>query len=348
MSIKDDKNKKYEKKFQNNIVKMDSMKNEENYLFLNQIETKPEIKNSKEEKKIDNLDVDFSEQENLNKNINKNIEKEIKKKNEKKRIGKSENFYDSFLTKNSNNLAEKKDINKRKNLQKRNIINLKEFLNENILIEKALNEDDDNKNIINKEDKKEKYNFSESLIKLEQNQKLIFEKIEKMESTLKNNYNNLNERINLLENYIQINYNTKIIKDEYKNDSKEINLANEILSKGKYSETLLEGVKNDKYLYNLLSLINNKNISLIALSELEDIISRLCVKLSKLNRLKDKDNIINVLNFFDLIIKENIEIKFVNKLNIKDILQFIKSENNIKFSENEIFLLDNILNSLKI
>ena len=87
------------------------MKNEENYLFLNQIETKPEIKNSKEEKKIDNLDVDFSEQENLNKNINKNIEKEIKKKNEKKRIGKSENFYDSFLTKNSNNLAEKKDIN---------------------------------------------------------------------------------------------------------------------------------------------------------------------------------------------------------------------------------------------
>ena len=185
--------------------------------------------------------------------------------------------------------------------------------------------------------------FSEILTKIQQTQSFILTKIDKMEE----NYNNLNNRMNKLENYIKNNNNEiKRMANNNANHSKKLNILQKRFNNGKYNEVLLEVIKDDKYLYYLLPSVNKVNFGLIDTTILNDIASRLCSKIYGLIIEEDKVYINNILMFFNQLVVKNINVKLVTKLNMKDSLEYILSDNKINLEKNEMALLDSTLKQL--
>jgi len=227
----------------------------------------------------------------------------------------------------------------------------------------------ENNNIDNKEENIESlYNnhyILEQLNKIQENQNNLMKMINNLKNTVDMNYFMLDKRITKLESYHNINNNiNKNINEDkqinndflYKNDQQnqiiddemKIEIIKNKYISGKYNEALIEAKQNDKYLYRLLPLIVSENIPKIDLSLIEEVISELSLKLPKLCMGEGKNNINIILSFFNQVIRSRINLKLIIQINLKDILQLMKTEYILKMSQNDITNIDIILKSLKV
>jgi hypothetical protein len=225
----------------------------------------------------------------------------------------------------------------------------------------------ENNNLDNKEEIIENSSNSqilEQLNKIQENQNNLMKMINSLKSTVDMNYFLLDKRIAKLESYHNINNNNNNLNENkqisndflYKNeqqnqiidDEMKIEIIKNKYISGKYNEALIEAKQNDKYLYRLLPLIVSENIPKIDLSLIEEIISELSLKLPKLCMGEGKNNINIILSFFNQVIRSRINLKLIIQINLKDILQLMKTEYILKMSQNDITNIDIILKSLKV
>ena len=191
--------------------------------------------------------------------------------------------------------------------------------------------------------------FTNTLSKIQKKQNLILERLEQLEQKMEDHYSNFDKRIKLIEKDLsdikQKNiYNTS---DNNNDDKTLISIKNKILN-GTYDEALAKAIQNDEYLYSILPLLNDVNINFIDASVLEDIISRLSLKLARINKNDDAGIINIILNFFNNLICAGINIRMVVKMNLKDSFEILLNENKDIISKNDIHILNNILDKLKI
>ena len=336
---------------------------------LNHKETKDEIRNEQNisEIKENNNNISNRDEEDINNQTNNRKGKEIiinlKNKN------KANKFYKLFKknkSKTNNSFDEIDKNSKSKKNKKYNIKKLKDKFIVDCFIEQIFKETDININQKENADKKETENenkreniskkneknildfntFSDIINKIQETNNDILIKINKLENKLEENYNKLEKRIKRLENQIELENEIK----KYSNNHSRTNIINVLKEKfngGKYDEVLLEVIKNDEYLYNILPLINKENIGLIDNSILNDVLSRLSSKIYGLTLDEDKLNVNQILEFINILIQENVEIKLINKMNMKDSLNYIKSNKKINIQQNDIItLLDRIIKQL--
>jgi hypothetical protein len=204
----------------------------------------------------------------------------------------------------------------------------------------------------------------EQLNKIQENQNNLMKMINNLKNTVDMNYFLLDKRITKLESYHNINNNNKNLNENkqisndflYKNeqqnqiidDEMKIEIIKNKYISGKYNEALSEAKQNDKYLFRLLPLIVSENIPKIDLSLIEEVISELSLKLPKLCMGEGKNNINIILSFFNQVIRSRINLKLIIQINLKDILQLMKTEYILKLSQNDITNIDIILRSLKV
>ena len=229
-----------------------------------------------------------------------------------------------------------------------------------------------NQNEINNIDNKEENigslnnnHILEQLNKIQENQNNLMKIINSLKNTVDMNYFMLDKRITKLESYHNINNNINknpnedknvnndfLYKNEQQNqiidDEMKIEIIKNKYISGKYNEALNEAKQNDKYLYRLLPLIVSENIPKIDLSLIEEVISELSLKLPKLCMGEGKNNINIILSFFNQVIRSRINLKLIIQINLKDILQLMKTEYILKMSQNDITNIDIILKSLKV
>jgi len=227
----------------------------------------------------------------------------------------------------------------------------------------------ENNIIDNKEENIENFNNNhyilEQLNKIQENQNNLMKMINNLKNTVDMNYFMLDKRITKLESYHNINNNINknlnedkqinndfLYKNEQQNqiidDEMKIEIIKNKYISGKYNEALIEAKQNDKYLYRLLPLIVSENIPKIDLSLIEEVISELSLKLPKLCMGEGKNNINIILSFFNQVIRSRINLKLIIQINLKDILQLMKTEYILKMSQNDITNIDIILKSLKV
>ena len=229
------------------------------------------------------------------------------------------------------------NINKEEYLIDNNNININNEIEKNNLKE------DINNNVKNFEAIMNIFN------KIQEEQNSILKRLEKLEQKMEDNYSNFDKRIKLIEKDLsdikQKNiYNTS---DNNNDDKTLISIKNKILN-GTYDEALAKAIQNDEYLYSILPLLNDVNINFIDASVLEDIISRLSLKLARINKNDDAGIINIILNFFNNLICAGINIRMVVKMNLKDSFEILLNENKDIISKNDIHILNNILDKLKI
>ena len=191
--------------------------------------------------------------------------------------------------------------------------------------------------------------FTNTLSKIQKKQNLILERLEQLEQKMEDHYSNFDKRIKLIEKDLsdikQKNiYNTS---DKNNDDKTLISIKNKILN-GTYDEALAKAIQNDEYLYSILPFLNDVNINFIDASVLEDIISRLSLKLARINKNDDAGIINIILKFFNNFICAGINIRMVVKMNLKDSFEILLNENKDIISKNDINILNNILDKLKI
>ena len=189
---------------------------------------------------------------------------------------------------------------------------------------------------------------------MKESQNNIMEMIKDLKTIVDNNYINLNKRITKLESYHinnnnqngDINSNNDLLKNKTIIDKIKLEIINNKFKNEKYNEALIESKENDKYLFKLLPLFSIEHIEKIDMPIIEETILELCLKLPKLNS-GEGNKISIVISFFNEIIKSKINLKSNIQLNLKDILNLMKEENNLKLSQNDIANIDNILKSIK-
>ena len=140
------------------------------------------------------------------------------------------------------------------------------------------------------------------------------------------------------------NKNQKLNVDE---NAKMEAIKNKFIS-GKYSEALVESKDNEKYLMKLLPLLDRGIIPRVDMTVLEDIISRLNKKLSLICLGEGRSNINEILSFYINLTKAKINLKLITQLNIKDTLKFLKNKSKNKLIQSDIKKIDTILKSLKV
>ena len=161
---------------------------------------------------------------------------------------------------------------------------------------------------------------------IHEKQNNIFDLINKLKNKINTNYMILNKRITKIENYINNN-----------NDTNAYDNSNSDYKDNKSKE-------DDYYLYKLLPLISSDNISKLDISTIEDIIMKLCLK--SYNNKYDHNNSLIMISFFNQIIRTKINLKANVKKNMKDALNLLKIENNLKLSQNDMFTIDNIIRAI--
>ena len=186
--------------------------------------------------------------------------------------------------------------------------------------------------------------LTEKLNTLSKGQNMIMKIINNLEDKINNNYKNINERLITYED----NKNKKINKNQ-NNNNKKIDLIKKKYNDFKFNEALLESIENDIYLFKLLPLIKIEDLPKINIILIEDIISRLSLKIPSI--LKNKKNRIYfgvILSFLNLVINSNLKLKIITKLNLKDSLNFIKDEHKyFLISTVDLNLIENIIKSIK-
>ena len=301
-----------------------------------------------EKNKNDNLKL-FNTLANADtENNSSNKEKDIPKiSNEKK-------------AKNEKNINE---INKEKNKENEIITERNKDENGNELN----NNSKEDKKIIDKEKSKEEQyeiildNIMGQLGKIQEGQVQFLNMINDLKAKLDDNYENLNERITVLEkNYLNDN-NNNTVKTTYTNhNSNKINIKrkgkspkkyNELKNKfrlGKYNEALNEALHNENNLFKLLPLIDKNNVGKINNEILDDVINMLNKKLILINLENGRTTLSDILSFYMCIIKTKVPLKLISQLNIKDALMMFKNKNSERLLQIDINNIDAIVKSLKV
>ena len=132
--------------------------------------------------------------------------------------------------------------------------------------------------------------------------------------------------MNLKDDKIEIKKNENKIKSNDFNKEKLENLKNKF-KKGAYTEALTEAFIDENYLYNLLPLINKRNIPAIESFVLEEIIKILCKKLNNKN-IQDFDSNFchQVLLFLNELMNAKINNKIISIIKLKDPLLLSKNK----------------------
>ena len=269
---------------------------------------------------------------------------------------------------NSGNKSENLQI-KENNYNKKEITINPEKEIENKDIKEPFKDENENKNDINKieennikENEDEKFekvleNIMGELGKIQEGQLHFFNMINDLQTKLNNNYDNLNERISILEK----NYNekknsniTKINNISYRVNKKgkvKIQNFDDLKNKfrlGKYNEVLNDAIYNEKNLFKLLPLIDKSNIIKINSDILDDVINILNKKLILINLENGRTILSDILSFYMCLIKAKIPLKLITQLNIKDSLVMLKNKNNDRLLQIDINNIDAIMKSLKV
>ena len=370
--------KKLNKSTEQRAVKMDKKNNAKNGTKkLKKIDTNAELREkfNKEKLLLQEVEKQINErrsnQPKITSSGNQNTKKKTFKFSDSKNKNNKKNIYVNKINElpkeNRNNINSKQQPESNDtdndNTKYRESIDMVNSNNNN---SNNLNQNENN-NLDNKEEIIENSSNNqilEQLNKIQENQNNLMKMINSLKSTVDMNYFLLDKRIAKLESYHNINNNNNNLNENkqisndflYKNeqqnqiidDEMKIEIIKNKYISGKYNEALNEAKQNDKYLYRLLPLIVSENIPKIDLSLIEEVISELSLKLPKLCMGEGKNNINIILSFFNQVIRSRINLKLIIQINLKDILQLMKTEYILKLSQNDITNIDIILRSLKV
>ena len=371
--------KKLNKSTEQRAVKMDKKNNAKNGTKkLKKIDTNAELREkfNKEKLLLQEVEKQINErrsnQPKITSSGNQNTKKKTFKFSDSKNKNNKKNIYVNKINElpkeNRNNINSKQQPESNDtdndNTKYRESIDMVNSNNNN---SNNLNQNENN-NLDNKEEIIENSSNNqilEQLNKIQENQNNLMKMINSLKSTVDMNYFLLDKRIAKLESYHNINNNNNnnlnenkqisndfLYKNEQQNqiidDEMKIEIIKNKYISGKYNEALNEAKQNDKYLYRLLPLIVSENIPKIDLSLIEEVISELSLKLPKLCMGEGKNNINIILSFFNQVIRSRINLKLIIQINLKDILQLMKTEYILKLSQNDITNIDIILRSLKV
>ena len=274
---------------------------------------------------------------------------------------------------NSNNKDKEKKIQNEKNTKEINQAHDNNKENK-IITEKNKNENGNESNINLKEDKKtidkekrkeDQYeiildNIMGQLGKIQEGQVQFLNMINDLKAKLDDNYQNLNERITVLEkNYLNDN-NSTARTPQANHNSQKINIKRKVKTPkfselknkfrlGKYNEALSDAVNNEIILFKLLPLIDKNIIGKINNEILEDVINILNKKLVLINLENGRTILSDILSFYNMcIIKSKIPLKIISQLNIKDTLVMFKNKNSERLLQIDINNINAIVKSLKV
>ncbi len=335
--------KKFEKKMNNKNTLLNQRrpkKLENNYNYNNKIKnekkiyhfTKKTLNNNKlkNEKTISNLEINpkinllplFSE-ENItnNKNNNKDINNNINNKD----------INNNINNKDINNNINNKDINNN--------------INNNININLNNSETNDINNQNNPNDIRL---ITEQLNSLYQGQNMLIKIINNLKDKVDDNYKNINERLITFEGNKTINANIKKKLNKKNYDDNKIELIKQKYNEMKFNEALLESIQNDVYLFKLLSLVKAEDLDNINVILIEDIISRLSLKLTSILKNNNRIYLGVILSFINLVVNSTIKLKIVAKLNLEDSLNYIRNDYKyFQISDVDLKLIENIIKLIK-
>jgi hypothetical protein len=338
-----------------NIYKNNIIKKNKNYYSIKSNKSRDNIliNNNKFKDRFNNKNDNFITEENKNgnkrisnkliflNNKNNNSYERRKISNQNYLLNEKKNNQKS----NSNNYTIKIEKTKYKHLNKSQIcpkINLMTlFKSENINnhslnnIQKYMTQDINNSNNIQ--------TITEQLNTLYKGQNMLLDIVNNLKNKVNNNYKSITERL------ISYESNNKNIKIKRKNEKdKKLERIKKSYNETRYNEALQEAIKNDIYLFKLLPLIKIEDLNNINITLIEDIVSRLSLKLPSILKNKNRSYFGIILSFLNLVVNSKIHLKIVTKLNLQDSLNYIKKDYKyFKISEVDLKLIDNIFKLIK-
>ena len=330
-----DNNKSYlnfQKKFEKKMNNKNSLLNqrrpkklENNYNYNNNI---------KNEKKICN----HFTKKSLNNNKLKN-EKTISNLEINPKINLLPLFSEENITNNKNN---NKDINN-------NNINNKDINNNNINNNININLNNSETNDINNQNNPNDIRLiTEQLNTLYQGQNMLIKIINNLKDKVDDNYKNINERLITFEGNKTINANIKKKLNNKNYDDIKIELIKQKYNETRFNDALLESIQNDVYLFKLLSLVKAEDLNNINVILIEDIISRLSLKLTSILKNNNRIYLGVILSFINLVVNSKIKLKIVTKLNLEDSLNYIRNDYKyFQISDVDLKLIENIIKLIK-
>ena len=184
--------------------------------------------------------------------------------------------------------------------------------------------------------------ITDQLNTLYKGQNMLLDIVNNLQNKVNNNYKSITERLVSYEN------NNKNIKPKKIEKDKKWERIKKSYNEMRYNEALQEAIKNDIYLFKLLPLIKIEDLSKINISLIEDIVSRLSIKLPSILKNKNRFYFGIILSFLNLVVNSKINLKIVTKLNLQDSLNYIKKDYKyFKISEINLKLIDNIIKLIK-
>ena len=258
------------------------------------------------------------------------------------------------MIKNSNEIQNNDNSNNNENEIKNNNENNNENGNEN------KNENNNNEN--NKENTNNNNHnndnqdgirlITEQLNNLFEGQNMLMTIINNLKDKVDDNYKNINERLLTYER--NKTYDNKIRRRKMQNDNYNDTIKLEMIKQKynelKFNDALLESIQKDIFLFNLLPMIKIEDLKNINIFLIEDIISRLSLKLTSIVKNNNSNRIYLeiILSFFHLVVSSKIKLKTVTKLNLEDSLNYIKNDyKSFRITNNELKLIENIIKSIK-
>ena len=185
-------------------------------------------------------------------------------------------------------------------------------------------------------------NITDQLNTLYKGQNMLLDIVNNLKNKVNNNYKSITERLTSYENNKSVKIKRKIEKD------KKWERIKKAYNETRYNEALLEAIKNDIYLFKLLPLVKIEDLNKINITLVEDIVSRLSLKLPSILKNKNRFYFGIILSFLNLVVNSKINLKIVTKLNLQDSLNYIKKDYKyFKVSEVDLKLIDNIIKLIK-
>ena len=198
--------------------------------------------------------------------------------------------------------------------------------------------------------------IADQLNTLYQGQNMLFQIINNLRDKVDINYKTITERLTTYEKNKTLNNNirkrkTQINKNDINNndnDDNKIEVIKQKYREGKFDDALMESIKNDDYLFKLLPMVKIEDIKKININLIEDIISRLSLKLTSIIKNNNMGNFRIILSFLNLVINSKIKLKIITKLNLEDSLTYIKNDSKLLSINNvELNLIENIITLIK-
>ena len=341
-----------------NNLKKNNTKNNTKKLIKKDTNQELREKFTKEKALLEEIEKQLNERRPNPSYTNKNINKKSLKLNNLKN-GKISNK-EAYINKKEEKESEK-ILNANKRQESESKIKYKESIDIPIDTNNLNNNNLDNSVSCNdiiqeNESKSNYYKILDKLNKMQENQNNLLLMINDLKNTVDKNYNSLNDRITQLESYHvkraniddDINSKNDLLKNKEISDKIKIEMIKKKFKSGNLNEALIESKENEKYLFKILPLISGENTIKIDISIIEEIISELYIKISKIHNNTINNNMNILISFFNQIINSKINLNSKVKSILIDTLNIIKEENNFKLSKNDINSINIILKSIKL